>query len=72
MICYFEKSLKPSIKVEMEQQNRKVVNFKKIVQRVVNAETKAGLKSNTMVRDLDIYYSKGHCLFNNITAKVQT
>ena len=54
MICYFWEELKPFIKVEMEQQDREFINFEEIVQRIVNAEAKAGLKSSNMVRDLDI------------------
>ena len=29
MICYFRKGLKPSIKVEMEQQDREPIDFEK-------------------------------------------
>ena len=71
MICYFWEGLKPSIKVEMKQQDRKSVNFEEIVQRAVNAEAKAGLKSTIMVQDLDIYCFQGYCLSNNIALKVQ-
>ena len=49
MICYFREGLKPSIKVEMEQQDREVMDFKEMVQRTVNAEAKAGLISSAMV-----------------------
>ena len=71
MICYFREDFKPFIKVEMEQQDRKSMNFEEIVQRAVNAEAKAGLKFSTIVRDLDICCPRGHCLSNNTTAKVQ-
>ena len=43
-----------------------------MVQRAINAKAKAGLRSIIMVRDSDIYYSQGHCLFNNTASKVQT
>ena len=43
-----------------------------MVQRAVNAESKAGLRSSAMVRDSDIRYSRGHRPFNNTAAKVQT
>ena len=72
MICYFQKGLKPSIKVKMEQQNRESVNFEKIVQKAVNAEAKAGLRSTILVRDSNIYCSQSHCPFNNIVSKIQT
>ena len=72
MIYYFRKGLKPFIKVEMEQQDRKSINFEEMVQRTVNVESKASLRSSIMVRDLDICYPKGHCLFNCTTSKMQT
>ena len=56
MICYFRKGLKPSIKIEMEQQDREAIEFEEMVQRVVNAEAKAGLRSSAMVRDSNIRY----------------
>ena len=43
-----------------------------MVQRTVNAEVKAGLRSSIIVHDLDICCPKGYCSFINITAKVQT
>ena len=72
MICYFRKGLKPSIKVEMEQQDREPMNFEEMVQKAVNAEVKAGLKSSTMVRDSDIRCPKGHRPSNSTISKVQT
>ena len=72
MICYFREGLKPFIKVKMEQQDRESVNFEEMVQRAVNAEAKAGLRSTTMVRDSDIHCLQGHRSSNNITLKVQT
>ena len=72
MICYFREGLKPSIKVEMEQQDRESMDFKEMVQRAVNAESKAGLRSSAMVRDSDICYPQGHRLSNSTASKVQT
>ena len=72
MICYFQESLKPSIKVEMEQQNRASTSFKEIVQRAINAEVKAGLRSSTMVWDLDARCPRGHRSSHNTSSKVQT
>ena len=71
MIWYFRKGLKSSIKIEMEQQDWESVNFEETVQRAVNAEAKAGLRSTTMVRDLDIRCSRGYRPSNNTTSKVQ-
>ena len=43
-----------------------------MVQRAVNAEVKADLRSSTMVQDLDICCPRGHCLSNSSASKVQT
>ena len=48
------------------------MNFEEMVQRAVNAKAKAGLKSSTMVRDLDIHCPRGHCSSNSNASKVQT
>ena len=42
-----------------------------MVQRIVNAEAKASLKSSTMVQNSDIYCSRGHRSSNSIASKVQ-
>ena len=72
MICYFREGLKPSIKVEIEQQDRETIDFEEIVQRAVNAEAKAGLKSSAMVRNSDIHCPRGHYPSNNTASKMQT
>ena len=72
MICYFRKGLRPYIKVKMEQQDRESIDFEEMVQRAVNAEAKAGLRSSTMVRESDARCSKGHHLSHNIPSKMQT
>ena len=72
IICYFQEGLKPSIKIEIKQQNRASTSFIEIVQRAVNPEVKAGLKSSTMVRDSDARCPRGHCPSHNTSSKVQT
>ena len=72
MICYFRKSFKPFIKIKIEQQNRESMNFEEIVQRAVNAETKVGLRSSTMVRNSDIRCPKNYRFSNSTALKVQT
>ena len=42
------------------------------MQRAANAETKAGLRSSAMVRDLDIRCPRGHRPSNSIASRVQT
>ena len=72
MICYFREGLKPSIKVEMEQQDWESIDLEEMVQKAVNVEAKAGLRSSTMIRDSDIHCSKGHHSSHNTSSKVQT
>ena len=72
IICYFQKGLKFSIKVEMEQQDWASTSFKKIVQRAVNVKVKASLRSSTMVQKLDAHFPKAHCPSHNTFSKLQT
>ena len=72
MICYFREDLKPSIKVKMEQQDREFMEFEEMVQRAVNAEAKAGLRSSTMVWNLDARCLRSHRPSHNTSLKVQT
>ena len=48
------------------------MDFEEIMQRVVNAEAKAGLRSSAMVRNSDICYPQGHRSSNSTISKVQT
>ena len=43
-----------------------------MMQKTVNAKTKAGLRSNIMVWNTDFYYLRSYCLSQNIVAKMQT
>ena len=49
-----------------------MTSFEEMMQRAVNAETKAGLKSSIMVRDADFHCPRGHCPSQNTSTKVQT
>ena len=70
MICYFREGLKPSIKVEMEQQDQESMDFEEMVQRAVNVEAKVGLRSSTMVRELDARCPRGHRPSYNTSSKM--
>ena len=72
MICYFQEDLKPFIKVKIEHQNRESTNFQEMVQRAVNVEAKASLRSSTIVRELDASCPRGHHPSHNTSFKVQT
>ena len=56
----------------MEQQDRASTSFEEMVQRAVNAEAKAGLRSSIMVRDADSRCLRGHRPSQNTSTKVQT
>ena len=43
-----------------------------MVQKTVNAEAKAGLRSNIIVWDADSHYPRSHCLSQNTFTKMQT
>ena len=72
MICYFQESLKPSIKVEIEQQDWESINIEEKMQKAVNVEAKASLRSSNMVQGSDIHCPRGHRLSKSIASKVQT
>ena len=48
------------------------MNFEEIMQRTVNTEAKADLRSSTMVRDLNIRCPKSYHLSNSTVLKMQT
>ena len=72
MIYYFWEGLKPSIKIEIEQQDRVSTSFKKMVQKAVNAKANVGLRSSTMVWDSVAYCLRGLRPSHNTFSKVQT
>ena len=48
------------------------MGFEEMVERVVNAEAKAGPRSSSMVRESDIRCLRGHCPSHNTSSKMQT
>ena len=44
MVTYFEKSPKPSIKTEMNQDNSQQLDYEELVAKTVRTETKVGLR----------------------------
>ena len=56
----------------MGLQNQESMNLEEMVQRVVNAEVKAGLRSSLIIRELDARYLRGHRPSHNNFLKVQT
>ena len=72
MICYFWEGLKPSMKVEIEQYDWESIDFEEMIQKAVNVEAKVGLRSSTIVWDLNACCPRGHRLFHNTCFKIQT
>ena len=56
----------------MKQQDQESMDFEEMVQRAINAKSKAGLRSSAMVRDLDICCPWSHRSSNITASKVQT
>ena len=48
------------------------MDFEEMVQKTVNAEAKAGLRSSTMIRKLDARCPRGHRASHNTFLKLQT
>ena len=48
------------------------MNFEEIVQKIVNVEAKAGLRSTIIIQDSDIHCFQDYHSSNNITSKMQT
>lgn len=59
MIQYFWKSLKPLIKVEIEQHSQELNSFNKIVKQVVDAKPKATFRLRSYTRQTDRHYGQG-------------
>ena len=58
MVRYFEESLKPSIKAEMEQDDFQLVDYKELVAKAVRAKAKAGLRPSSYIRETDLWYRR--------------
>ena len=54
MVRYFEESLKPSIKAEMDQDATYLDDYEKLVAKAMRAEAKADLRPSFYVRETDI------------------
>lgn len=72
IIRYFQKDLKPSIKIEIKQQDQALTRLEEIMRKTVNAEAKVGPKSSTMIQNLDICCPRSYCSSYAPFLKVQT
>ena len=53
MTWYFQKSLRPSVRVEIEQCGRELDSFKELVKKTVDAEAKAALQPRSYACETD-------------------
>ena len=60
MVRYFEEGLKPSIKVEIDQEATHLDDYEGLVVKVVRAEAKAGLRPSSYVRETDQQVFRGN------------
>ena len=72
MVWYFEEGLKPSIKVEMNQDNFQLINYKELVSKAVRAKATAALRPSFYVRETDLNYLQGSQPAHTTAHKVQT
>ena len=49
MIRYFKKSLKPSIKAEMDQDNIQLINYEELIAKLIRAKIKADLRLSSYI-----------------------
>ena len=72
MVRYFEESLKPSIKAEMDQDASHLDDYEELVAKAVRAEAKAGLRPSSYVRETDQQVPRGNRPAHTTAHKVQT
>ncbi len=58
LICYFQESLCPSIWAQLDNQTRDLDVWNKIVEKVFDAEAKAGLQPSFGTKEIDFRYLK--------------
>ena len=72
MVRYFEEGLKPSIKVEIDQDDSQLVDYEELVAKAVRAEAKTGLRPSSYVQETDLWCFQGNRLVHTTAHKVQT
>ena len=60
MIRYFRKSLRPSIRAQLDVQSRDLDSWEEVIEKAVNAEAKALLQSPASTRDIDSRCPQGN------------
>ena len=72
MVRYFEEGVKPSIKTEMDQDNSQLIDYEKLVAKMIRVEVKVGLRPSFYMRETDLSCLRGNRLAHIIANKVQT
>ena len=72
MVRYFEESLKPSIKAEINQDNSQLINYEELVTKPVRAKAKASLRPSFYVWETDLSCLQGNWLAHTTIYKVRT
>ena len=72
IVRYFEKSLKPSIKAEIDQDATHLDDYEELVAKAVRAEAKVGLQPSSYVQEADLQVFWGTRLTHTTAHKVQT
>ena len=54
MVRYFEKGLKASIKAKIDQDASHLDDYEELIAKMMRAETKAGIRPSSYVRETDI------------------
>ena len=72
MVRYFEESLKPSIKAEIDQNATHLDDYEELIVKTVRAEAKAGLWPSSYIRETDIQVLQGNRPAHTTMHKIQT
>ena len=72
IVRYFEESLKPFIKAEMDQDNSQLIDYEELVAKAVRAEAKAGLCPSLYVRETNLNCLQGNRPAHTNANKVQS
>ncbi len=59
LICYFRDGLRPSIRAQMDSRNRELDSWEEVLEKAIEAESKASLQSASNTRDMDARCFRG-------------
>ena len=72
MIRYFEKGLKPSIKVKIDKDDSQLVNYEGLVTKAIKAKAKIGLQPSYYFWETDLNCLQKNWPAHTTTHKIQT